>query len=116
MKDAKWPDVTRAAHNKLIDLTASHLYKSTETQTYIIWGLSCAEIEVDILTGNIQLLRVDILEDTGESMSPLMDVGQVSLIFLILSVCYCYFQIIIKIGGRFIHYGHWLLANGSTDF
>lgn len=83
MKDAKWPELTRAANDKFIDLTATHWYKSTETQSYIIWGLSCAEIEVDILTGNIQLQRVDILEDTGESMSPLMDVGQVSFQFMI---------------------------------
>lgn len=78
MKDAKWVDVIRAAHNQLIDLTARHLFKSTETHGYTIWGLSSAEIETDILTGNIQLRRVDILEDTGESMSPLVDVGQVS--------------------------------------
>lgn len=78
MKDAKWPDVTKAAYSKFIDLSATHLFKSTEVQTYITWGLSCAEIETDLLTGNIQLRRVDILEDTGESMSPLVDVGQVS--------------------------------------
>lgn len=78
MKDAKWSDVTKAAYSKLIDLTATYLYKSTEVKEYIIWGLSCAEIETDLLTGNIQLRRVDILEDTGESMSPLVDIGQVS--------------------------------------
>lgn len=77
MKDAKWSDLTRAAHNKHIDLTATYLFKPTDTQGYSVWGLSCAEIETDILTGNIQLRRVDILEDTGESMSPLLDVGQV---------------------------------------
>ncbi|XP_037034825.1 indole-3-acetaldehyde oxidase-like isoform X2 [Bradysia coprophila] len=82
MKDAAWPDVTRAAYNKFIDLSASHLFNQTELQTYIIWGLSCAEIETDLLTGNIQLRRVDILEDTGESMSPLVDVGQVEGSFI----------------------------------
>lgn len=79
MKDAAWSDVTRAAYTKLIDLTATHQFKATEVQKYNIWGLSCAEIETDLLTGNIQLRRVDILEDTGESMSPLVDVGQVSI-------------------------------------
>lgn len=77
MKDAKWPDVTKAAYNKLIDLSAKYLYKVTDLKTYVTWGISCAEIETDLLTGNIQLRRVDILEDTGESMSPLVDVGQV---------------------------------------
>ncbi len=79
MKDAEWSDLTRAAHNKLIDLTATYLFVTTDIQGYPIWGLSCAEIETDLLTGNVQLRRVDILEDTGESMSPLLDVGQVLL-------------------------------------
>lgn len=91
MKDAKWSDVTRAAYNKLIDLSASHLFKSTEVKSYVISGLSCAEIETDILTGNVQLRRVDILEDTGESMSPLVDVGQVSYKIRNANSLGCYF-------------------------
>ncbi|KAJ6644053.1 Xanthine dehydrogenase [Pseudolycoriella hygida] len=82
MKDAKWPELTKAAYAKLIDLSATHMFKATETQPYVLWGLSCAEIETDLLTGNIQLRRVDILEDTGESMSPLVDVGQVEGSFI----------------------------------
>lgn len=110
MKDAKWPDVTRAAHSKLIDLSATHLYIPTETQGYAIYGLSCAEIETDILTGNILLRRVDILEDTGESMSPLVDVGQVSLV-VHLSVQR---ELFFELGGRLVCHGHWLLANRGT--
>lgn len=75
--NATWPEITEAAHNRFVDLTAKHLATEQEIRAYHIYGLTCAEVEIDVLTGSIQLTRVDILEDTGQSISPLVDVGQV---------------------------------------
>lgn len=80
--DATWAQIADAANSKGIDLTAKYQCTPNEIKPYIIWGLACAEIEVDILTGNVLLRRVDIMEDTGESMSPNVDIGQVEGAFI----------------------------------
>lgn len=76
-KDADWSVIIDKAYEGGVDLLATYLFKSPEVKTYDIWGASCCEIEVDILTGNILIKRVDIMEDVGESISPGIDVGQI---------------------------------------
>ncbi|CAG0884273.1 unnamed protein product [Darwinula stevensoni] len=78
-----WVDLIKTAFQENIDLTSKHFYtKMDELKGYDIWGLACAEVEVDILTGEKQVLRVDVMEDVGVSMSPLVDVGQVEGAFI----------------------------------
>lgn len=78
LKNPKWIDIVSHCFQKSIDLTAKYMYKGSDLKPYIIWGVSVGEVEIDVLTGSIQLRRVDILEDTGESLSPSVDVGQVN--------------------------------------
>ncbi|XP_058120344.1 xanthine dehydrogenase/oxidase-like isoform X1 [Anopheles ziemanni] len=82
MKDASWETIVENSYYKNVDLCATYMYKAEDLQAYIIWGLTCTELEIDVLTGNVQLLRVDILEDTGESLSPGIDIGQVEGAFI----------------------------------
>lgn len=51
-------------------------------KNYNIYGVTFTEVEVDVLTGLAQINRVDLLEDTGESMSPEVDIGQVEGAFV----------------------------------
>lgn len=71
------------AYLATVDLGSRQSWTPGETQEYDVFGVSACEVELDVLTGNTLLRRVDILEDTGESMSPLVDVGQVEGAFVI---------------------------------
>jgi xanthine dehydrogenase large subunit len=44
---------------------------------YFAYGVACSEVEVDGFTGAYRLRRVDIVHDVGDSLSPLVDIGQV---------------------------------------
>lgn len=57
-------------------------YKAGQLNPYNIYGIGATEVVIDILTGQVQILRVDILEDTGVSMSPGIDIGQIEGAFM----------------------------------
>ncbi len=44
---------------------------------YFAYGAAAAEVEVDGFTGAYRLRRVDIVHDVGDSLSPLIDLGQI---------------------------------------
>lgn len=77
-----WEEIIRKAFERNIDLMATSFHKPSDLREYDIWGVTCSEVEVDILTGNILVRRVDILEDVGQSMTPGVDVGQIEGAFV----------------------------------
>jgi xanthine dehydrogenase large subunit len=44
---------------------------------YFAYGAACAEVAIDILTGEMKVARVDILHDVGRSLNPAIDIGQI---------------------------------------
>lgn len=44
---------------------------------YYAFGMACTEVLVDTLTGHHTILRTDILHDVGDSLNPMIDIGQV---------------------------------------
>lgn len=80
--NATWSEIIKAAFAKNIHLIASEQYKVGDMQNYNVYGLGLTELEVDVLTGNHIIKRVDILEDAGESINPNLDVGQVEGAFV----------------------------------
>ena len=49
---------------------------------YYAYGAAVSEVEVDGFTGQCRLLRTDILQDVGDSISPVVDRGQIEGGFL----------------------------------
>ena len=39
---------------------------------YSTYGAMCTEVELDVLSGENQITRMDVLYDCGDSMSPLV--------------------------------------------
>ena len=44
---------------------------------YFAYGAACSEVVVDTTTGEMQVVRTDILHDVGRSLNPAIDLGQI---------------------------------------
>jgi xanthine dehydrogenase large subunit len=80
--------VCEAAYRQRVPLFAQGYYSTPgihydpktgrgEPFHYFAYAAAVSEVEVDGFTGDCRLLRTDILEDVGDSVSPLVDRGQI---------------------------------------
>src|SRR6266404_3127174 len=87
-KDLPFRTVVEAAYSQRIALFAQGYYRTPEIHYdpktmqgrpfyYFAYGAAVSEVEIDGFTGAYRLLRTDILHDVGESLSPIVDRGQV---------------------------------------
>ena len=44
---------------------------------YFTYSAACSEVEIDVLTGEFNVRRADILYDAGSSLNPMIDIGQI---------------------------------------
>jgi xanthine dehydrogenase large subunit len=49
---------------------------------YFAYGAACSEVAIDTLTGEMRVLRADLLHDVGASINPAVDMGQVEGAFI----------------------------------
>ncbi|MBB1245918.1 xanthine dehydrogenase molybdopterin binding subunit [Streptomyces durbertensis] len=83
-----WDDLVRTAYFQRVQLSAAGFYRTEglhwDAKTfrgspfkYFANGAAATEVEVDGFTGAYRIRRVDIVHDVGDSLSPLIDIGQV---------------------------------------
>ncbi|MFF5447990.1 xanthine dehydrogenase molybdopterin binding subunit [Streptomyces sp. NPDC012888] len=87
-EELAWDDLVRTAYFQRVQLSAAGFYRTEGLHwdakafqgspfKYFSYGAAAAEVEVDGFTGAYRIRRVDIVHDVGDSLSPLIDVGQV---------------------------------------
>ncbi|MEV8594179.1 xanthine dehydrogenase molybdopterin binding subunit [Streptomyces sp. NPDC052012] len=87
-KELAWDDLVRTAYFQRVQLSAAGFYRTEGLHwdaksfrgspfKYFAYGAAATEVEVDGFTGAYRIRRVDIVHDVGESLSPLIDIGQV---------------------------------------
>ncbi|MFH8369578.1 xanthine dehydrogenase molybdopterin binding subunit [Streptomyces sp. NPDC018031] len=87
-RELAWDDLVHTAYFQRVQLSASGFYRTEGLHwdaksfrgtpfKYFAYGAAATEVEVDGFTGKYRIRRVDIVHDVGESLSPMIDIGQV---------------------------------------
>ncbi|MFE9282465.1 xanthine dehydrogenase molybdopterin binding subunit [Nocardiopsis alba] len=87
-EELAWNDLVRTAYFQRVQLSAAGFYRTEglhwDAKTfkgspfkYFAHGAAATEVEVDGFTGAYRVRRVDIVHDVGDSLSPMIDIGQV---------------------------------------
>ncbi|MFC4346383.1 xanthine dehydrogenase molybdopterin binding subunit [Kordiimonas lipolytica] len=81
-------ELTKAAYLNRVSLSATGFYKTPKIHydraahkgrpfLYFCYGAAVSEVMIDTLTGEYKVTQVDILHDTGRSLNPAIDKGQI---------------------------------------
>ncbi len=87
-KTLTFAEVAEAAYLQRVQLFAAGYYRTEGLHwnpeimqgspfKYFAYGCAASEVEVDEFTGAYTVRRVDIVHDVGDSLSPMLDIGQV---------------------------------------
>ncbi|MBH5338384.1 xanthine dehydrogenase molybdopterin binding subunit [Streptomyces pactum] len=87
-EELDWDDLVRTAYFQRVQLSAAGFYRTEGLHwdaksfrgspfKYFAYGAAATEVEVDGFTGAYRIRRVDIVHDVGDSLSPMIDIGQI---------------------------------------
>jgi xanthine dehydrogenase large subunit len=88
-----FPELAQLSWENRVSLSAAGYYKTPkihwdfESGTgrpfyYFVYGAAAAEVAIDTLTGEMRVLRAELLQDCGKSLNPSIDLGQIEGAFV----------------------------------
>lgn len=83
-----WVQLVNAATNAGVDLLAEGFYSPTSNPSggtqfqYFVFAAAVSVVEIDVLTGELEILSTELVYDCGQSLNPLVDVGQIEGAFV----------------------------------
>jgi xanthine dehydrogenase large subunit len=83
-----FPEMVEAAYRARVHLSSTGFYATPKLHWdrdkghgrpffYFAYGAACAEVLIDTTTGELRVLRTDLLHDVGRSLNPAIDIGQI---------------------------------------
>jgi xanthine dehydrogenase/oxidase len=114
-----WANVVNQAWQHRIDLTSEAFYKTPHTSQlsskhpqgrpyfYYTYGVSCSEVEIDVLTGESTVVRADVIYQNAKSLNPALDIGQVQGAFVQCIGNMTTEEVLLDKEGRLISFGTW---------
>jgi len=92
-RSVSFAELAAMSWEKRVSLSAAGFYRTPKihwdfaTSTgrpfyYFAYGAAAAEVAVDTLTGELRVLRAELLQDCGRSLNPAIDLGQIEGAFV----------------------------------
>ena len=92
-RSVSFPELAQLSWEKRVSLSAAGYYRTpkihwdTATGTgrpfyYFVYGAAACEVAIDTLTGEMRVLRAELLQDCGKSLNPAIDLGQIEGAFV----------------------------------
>ncbi|KAF8690688.1 hypothetical protein HU200_041063 [Digitaria exilis] len=115
-KDVSWDTLISQASEENVNLSASAYWvPGQDSNKYLNYGAGISEVEIDLLTGAITLLRGDLVYDCGKSLNPAVDLGQIEGSFIQGIGFFIYEEYITNSDGLMISNSTWDYKIPSVD-
>ncbi|CAI5994165.1 unnamed protein product [Closterium sp. NIES-64] len=118
---ASWKEVVGQAKAMRMYLSAQAIYQPKPLPgsfflSYFNFGAAVSEVEVDVVTGSVSVLRCDIHYDCGRSLNPAVDIGQVEGAFVQGQGFFTTEEVVVEeASGRLLTDGTWSYKVPSFD-
>ena len=92
-RSISFAELAALSWDKRVSLSATGFYRTPKIHWdfasnsgrpfyYFTYGVAAAEVAIDTLTGEMRVLRAELLQDCGESLNPAIDLGQIEGAFV----------------------------------